>query len=328
MSTLYVDRKQSEILTEGGRIRILNGGEQNSIPWLLVDRIVIAAKAQLDSSFLLEAAERRIPVLLVNPRAHEAFAQVIGAESPDCERRLKQFASYRDSIWRFSFCQSLIRLKVQAQYRTLQRIAGERNDLRFGARKAQQHLRECLKSVRRMPFGSIGPLLGKEGAAARAYFEIFQQAFPLSFGFQGRNRRPPRDPINALLSLGYTIEHGQCLQALRESGLDASLGFLHAPAHGRQSLACDLAELGRAGMDLLVWDLVRSREIRIEDFQNLSGRCVLRKAGRARFYEAVERQNVTAKRRRKKWSALLARLIEGRTLDHASEDSYEEDALL
>ncbi|MCZ7659386.1 MAG: CRISPR-associated endonuclease Cas1 [Xanthobacteraceae bacterium] len=92
-------------------------------------------------------------------------------------------------------------------------------------------------------------LRGREGAAARAFFPAYATAFTPALGFAGRNRRPPRDPVNVCLSLGYTLAHAEALRAAARTGLDPQLGVYHDLAPGRDSLACDLAEPVRPLVD-------------------------------------------------------------------------------
>jgi CRISPR-associated endonuclease Cas1 len=80
---------------------------------------------------------------------------------------------------------------------------------------------------------SLDALMGLEGAAAARYFGLWATAWQQPWHFPGRNRRPPRDPVNALLSLGYTLALNPVGQQAALRGLDVSLGFLHAPHSGR-----------------------------------------------------------------------------------------------
>ena len=105
-----------------------------------------------------------------------------------------------------------------------------------------------------------------------------------ALGFTGRNRRPPRDPVNACLSLAYTLLHTQAVQACSTAGLDPLFGFYHRPAIGRESLASDLIEPLRPAVDLWVWEQLRSRQLRPEHFSIDKGACLLGKAGRQHFY--------------------------------------------
>lgn len=131
----------------------------------------------------------------------------------------------------------------------------------------------------------LGSLRGFEGAAARAYFAGLAGVMPPALEFGGRNRRPPRDPVNVCLSLGYTLLHTQAVQACTMAGLDPLLGFYHRPSFGRESLASDLIEPLRPAMDLWwVWELLRTRNLREEHFSTDKGACLLGKAGRGVFY--------------------------------------------
>lgn len=99
-----------------------------------------------------------------------------------------------------------------------------------------------------------------------------------------RNRRPPRDPVNALLSLTYTLLTSQAIQVLRINGLDPEIGFYHQPGYYRPSLACDLIELMRMPAESWVLGLCRKTTLRPRDFAMDNGACLLAKAGRGRFY--------------------------------------------
>ena len=121
---------------------------------------------------------------------------------------------------------------------------------------------------------------------AQAHFAGLQAVFAPSLNFNGRNRRPPRDPVNAVLSLGYTMLHAECVLQLYGAGLDPFIGFLHELDFGRESLACDLAEPRRPAVDRFVHHLFRSGELEAAHFVALQGACLLGKAGRAHFYAA------------------------------------------
>lgn len=111
-------------------------------------------------------------------------------------------------------------------------------------------------------------LLGLEGSAAKAYFSVYRQAFSPDWHFDNRNRRPPRDPINALLSLGYTLLVNVLMAALESVGLDPYQGILHAEARNRPALALDLLEEFRAPLvDSLALALTRRRMIAPTDFE-------------------------------------------------------------
>ncbi len=194
---------------------------------------------------------------------------------------------------------------MQREGLDLQRQGGEEKG-EGGQQLGSQTLRfgQALTSARRQLCGlgdtpeprpdAVEALRGLEGAGAAAYFEGFAELLPARLHFNGRNRRPPRDPANALLSLGYTLLHAEAVLALYGAGLDPFIGFYHALDFGRESLACDLVEPLRVDVDQHALMLFRSEKLRPEDFSSTQSGCLLGKAGRARFYA--------------EWEALAARL--------------------
>jgi CRISPR-associated protein Cas1 len=114
-------------------------------------------------------------------------------------------------------------------------------------------------------------LLGIEGSAARMYFKVYRCAFRPELGFSRRVRRPPKDPVNALLSLGYTFLGHAMMAALEVVGLDPYLGFFHSEKYGRPALALDLIEEFRAPIvDSLVLMLLNCNMIHTKNFSQSS----------------------------------------------------------
>ena len=146
---------------------------------------------------------------------------------------------------------------------------------------------------------SLESLLGLEGTAARFYFEAFGPLFRanaaggprLGFDFEGRNRRPPKDPINALLSLGYALLTKDVLITLLGVGFDPYLGFFHQPRYGRPALALDVMEEFRPLIvDSVVVSAVNTGVVQADDFVRRGGAVALTTAGRGKFIRAYERR--------------------------------------
>jgi CRISPR-associated protein Cas1 len=142
---------------------------------------------------------------------------------------------------------------------------------------------------------SVPSLLGLEGTAARCYFGAFggmlKGEAAQSFDLDGRNRRPPKDPINALLSLAYALLVKDCVLAASIVGLDPLLGFLHQPRYGRPALALDLMEEMRPLIaDSVVLTALNTGVVTEGDFVRTPVGCTLRDAGRRRFIAAYERR--------------------------------------
>jgi CRISPR-associated protein Cas1 len=136
--------------------------------------------------------------------------------------------------------------------------------------------------------------MGLEGEVAHAWFGLLARSLAPAWGFAGRNRRPPRDPVNALLSLGYTLLGAEVHRGTIAAGLDPSLGFLHQSAPGRESMVLDLTEVFRSGVDHLVLRYINPAGPGQADFyyRDTEG-CRLSKAARPRFFAtwAVRRES-------------------------------------
>ncbi len=144
---------------------------------------------------------------------------------------------------------------------------------------------------------SIESLLGIEGAAASRYFQNFaallrtENDVNLQFDFMGRNRRPPKDPVNALLSFAYAMLTREWTVALSAVGLDPYRGFYHQPRFSRPALALDMMEPFRPLIaDSTVLTVVNNAEVRPSDFIRAAGSCNLTDSGRKRFIAAFERR--------------------------------------
>ncbi|WP_242515779.1 CRISPR-associated endonuclease Cas1 [Sorangium cellulosum] len=144
---------------------------------------------------------------------------------------------------------------------------------------------------------SLASLLGLEGTAARAYFGAFPGMLKGpdevrgAFDLEGRNRRPPRDPVNALLSLAYALLAKDLAVTLGTVGLDPLLGFYHQPRFGRPALALDLMEeLRPIVADSVVVAAINNGVIAPDDFQRHGDAVALRPAGRKKFLMAYERR--------------------------------------
>lgn len=131
---------------------------------------------------------------------------------------------------------------------------------------AEKRLSRCLEQLNDCL--AIDTLMGKEGEAAQVYFGVFNHLIRQpGFSFDTRRRRPPTDPVNALLSFCYTLLTHDCRAALETTGLDPASGFLHQLRSGRPSLALDLAEEFRPMVDRFVLSLINKRQLVGKDFE-------------------------------------------------------------
>ena len=301
MANLLLDRAELDIRSEGEALALYEGGQRRgTVPVKLVDRCVIhGARTRLDTGVLMKLAEAGATTVLMSPRQSRRVAIVLGPWHNDAAVRLAQAARVMDPQWSMRWATALVRAKLQRQAKTLRSLQAHRPDARkplfdalaqikAGVAGLTNRRAETVPADDEFATSAMATLRGVEGAAARAYFAGLAAVMPPALGFAGRNRRPPRDPVNAGLSLGYTLLHAQAVQACTTAGLDPLLGFYHRPAFGRESLASDLIEPLRPAVDLWLWELLRSRSLRDEHFTLDKGACLLGKAGRSIFYAAWE----------------------------------------
>ena len=320
MSLLLLDRAQLEVKAEGETLALYEAGvRRGTVPIKLIDRCVIhGAQTRLDSGVLMKLAQAGVTTVLMSPRSPRRVALVLGPQHNDAAVRLAQAARVMDDAWCCQWALGVVRAKLARQRRTLQHLQTARPDARKPLFDALQSLDAMLQNLNQSAEHNVTDaaavptmesLRGFEGAAARAYFGGLAGVFAPSLNFNGRNRRPPRDPVNVCLSLGYTMLHVQAVQMCISAGLDPLLGFYHRPAFGRESLASDLIETLRPAVDLWVWELLRSRELREDHFSLDKGACLLGKAGRQIFYAAWEQQCTPWQRWLRRQTRLLARTL-------------------
>lgn len=168
--------------------------------------------------------------------------------------------------------------------------------------------------------GNLRELLGIEGIAARLYFSDFDKMLREDLGFRmdGRNRRPPTDPVNAMLSFGYACLVRECVVALHRIGLDPYVGFLHQPRHGRPALALDLMEEFRPLIvDSVVLSCVNQGIVGSPDFIMRSVGVSLSRKGKAAFLRTFEQrldQELTHPVFGTRWSWRRTIAVQGRLL--------------
>lgn len=278
MCTLYLDQQGARLGKSGGRLVVHDreGGEQ-SLPLEQVDRVMIYGRVQVTTDALDVLLERGVPTTLLSNRGW-----LRGHLLADCggqvQRRARQYALISDAEQALPLARALVDAKLRNQ-RWLLRMLGQRERAAgFGAFIA------LVKQA-----GQADSLRGIEGSAARAYFAAFPELLAgTAFTFPGRRKRPATDPVNALLSLGYTLLLAELRNALHGYGLDPFAGVFHASDGGQPSCALDLMEPLRPLVDRLVLRLAR-QVMEPEDFaEPEDGACLLKDGRRGRFYRAWE----------------------------------------
>ena len=279
MTTLYLDHKTTKLRIRAGVLEISHSERGlASLPLKLLERVIIRSDMELSAGTLTALSNANIGLTIITGRKGEKIAHLVGAGHNDARRRLAQYQCYLNEHCKTGFARRLIAAKTHNQLRFVQRLRAARPDARYRLEKARQTIERIVEQIPQTT--TLDTLRGQEGAAASAAFDALAAVLPPALGFSGRNRRPPRDPVNAVLSLAYTLAHADAIHACHITGADPLIGMLHELSHGRASLASDLIEPLRPPIDYWVWELFRTRRE--------GEACLLGKAGRQRFYSAWE----------------------------------------
>jgi len=286
MSSLYVDRRGVTLKADGEALVFYeNGARIGTVPLAPLERVFLRGDVTLSSSLLGKLGARGIGVVVLSGRKAEPTL-LLGRPHNDAARRLAQYRLAQDAAFCLAFSADLVSAKLRSEFDFLAERREAEPLSRYLLTLALRRLEGAMEAIARQE--SVAALRGLEGAGAAAYFDGLGDLVPERLHFQRRNRRPPRDPMNAVLSLGYTLLHAEATLALYGAGFDPFIGFYHAVDFGRESLACDLVEPLRTVVDAHALALFRSERLRGEDFSLAEGACLLGKAGRARFYAEWE----------------------------------------
>lgn len=286
MTSLYIDRRDITAKLDGEAIAFYDKeGRIGTVPIAPVDRVIIRGNCMVETRLLDKLGEMGKGVILLSGRKAEPHLFMSKLHN-DSQRRINQYRLSLDQPFALLFAQCLVESKLSEQLKLLKEIREHRtlDCVELVARSRQ--IEEAILRIDEME--DIASLRGLEGSAAAAYFSAIASVVPGSLAFSGRNRRPPKDPLNVLLSLGYTLLHSEAVIALHASGLDPYVGFYHQLDFGRESLACDIIEPFRPKVDRFALLLFKEKALRPEHFSMGEKGCVMGKTARAIFYPKWE----------------------------------------
>ena len=280
LNTLYVSTEGAWLRLEGETLVVMVEEEKRlQVPLHHLGAIVCIGRIRLSSALMARCMEDGRSIVWLNENGRFQ-ARVEGPVSGNILLRQAQFHAAEDPDRALSLARVFIAGKLRNSRQVLLRSA---RDARNSA--DQKSLRQAANAIavnlRNLEYAQdLDAVRGLEGDAARTYFERFntmvredrRQEFP----FNQRTRRPPRDPVNALISFVYALLLNDCRSALEAVGLDSQLGFLHAVRPGRHALALDILEEFRAVLgDRLALTLINRGQITGKDFEQYPGGSVL-----------------------------------------------------
>ena len=300
MPPLYVIEQGAVLARQGERLVVRREGQVLlSVPAFKVEAVALFGHVQVTTQALELLASRGVDVgfFTMQGRLKGRFVATI---SRNVVLRVRQFERARDDAFARRLATRLVWAKIGNARRVVMRFARNHPEAPLG--DAVERLRAFQEQALEAP--GIETVRGIEGAASATYFRAFGHMVRRSFTFEGRQRRPPRDPVNALLSLGYTLLMNEVLGRLSVHGFDPYLGFYHTLRYGRPSLALDMMEeLRHPVVDRLVLRVVNHQMLKPADFtvREEDGAVRLTPPALKRFlnaYEAAMRRPLTWRRNR------------------------------
>lgn len=288
LNTLYILSEDIYLSLDGENV-VANRGKQmvGRYPLHTLQGIITFSYAGASPALMGACADRQIGLSFCTPQGR-FLARICGESSGNVLLRRTQYRTADDPVQSCRISRTMIFGKLYNARWSIGRTQRD-HSLRVDSEKlsaAARQLQELLPQVQKET--SPEHLRGLEGVGASAYFSIFDEMIlgdRETFAFTGRNRRPPLDPVNALLSFAYSLLAHDCASALESTGLDSYVGFLHRDRPGRESLALDLMEEFRPCMaDRFVLTLINLRKIKASDFLFAeSGAVLLTDEGRKTF---------------------------------------------
>lgn len=280
LNTLYATTDGAWLRKEGANIVMEVAREVRArLPVHMLESLVCIGRVAVSPQLLGFCSEQGIAICYLTPQGR-FLARVEGPVSGNVLLRREQYRRSDDPARCAAIVRNLLIGKIHNQRAVLARGWRDHGDRLTDAAAFQNALRR-LKRIPQRLLGEpeVDVLRGLEGEAAQSYFGVFDQLIraesPL-LRFGGRNRRPPRDAFNALLSFLYTLLTHDCRSALETVGLDPAVGFLHRDRPGRPSLALDLAEEFRPLLgERLALSLINRKQLGERDFRRFDNGAVL-----------------------------------------------------
>ena len=283
---LYVQEQGARVGKSGESLQVTKGKQHlGAFPLKDVSQLVLCGNIGVSAQCLHLLCERGIPVVHLS-MGNWFYGITVGQGLRNAYDRAAQFAAASDSGRCLAFAKAIVKAKARNQRLLLRRNA---------AAPVHAALVSMARDTRRTDAAdSLESLLGVEGNLAATYFGSWPALLKARevgerFDFKARNRRPPRDPVNAMLSFGYALLAKECAVALLAEGLDPWWGFYHQPRHGRPALALDLMEEFRPlVVDSAVLSAVNTGMVAPREFVTGAGGCAMKPAARKAFLRAYE----------------------------------------
>lgn len=238
MAVIYVKEQGAYMEKRGERVLVVkNRNTLLDMPVANIDNIAVVGNVQMSTQLLHFLMENGVDI------SYFSFGgKYLGHSCAESSRniflRLAQYDHYNDSGNRLAMARRIVDNKINNQIAMIKhfRWSGAEYDWKEDVLQMEKNKKRLCE------LETANQILGIEGICSNIYFRAYGHIFKCPFSFDGRNRRPPRDPINVILSLGYTFLTREVSQALEAESFEMYMGFLHGLRYGRKSLALDIVE--------------------------------------------------------------------------------------
>jgi len=249
MKLLIID-KPAKLDIKYSTIRV----DLQKIPLHLLETIMLIGTHQLDSNFITKVNSNDITILLFD-KSFKNSSIITPTKGKNSELKLSQYRAVTDKKRALNIAKYIIQSKISYHIKHLK----EHNiEVSFN----YQHIDQADK---------LETLLGIEGSFANIYFKHYFSLLPKVLHKSKRTKRPPLDPVNALLSLYYTLFYNITTIKLLSFGFEPSIGFLHKPFRSHNALSSDIVEFIRADINEFVYTLFKNKTVTTEDFTKKNG---------------------------------------------------------
>jgi CRISPR-associated protein Cas1 len=287
MTFLYLT-EQGAVLKKTGQRLIVEKDDQKllDIPAAKVEGVMIFGNVQFTTQALQLLLRQGVELALFS-RSGRLLGQLTDPATRNIDLRKAQFGRHGEAGFVLELARALVGAKLANCLEFVRQFGHNHPDTQLSEETGRlQSLHPRIDQAAGLP-----ELLGLEGSGARVYFQAFARMVRHGFAFDGRRRRPATDPVNALLSLGYTMVYNEIASLLDGMGFDPYLGYYHQPRHGHATLASDLMEEFRTPLvDRFTLKIVNNRMFQEGDFylHEPSGSVYLTDSARRRYFAAYE----------------------------------------
>jgi len=264
LKTLYLMKHGTTLSKEYERFIIkYKGTVTKKIPAIHVDQIMVFGNSQLTTQVMQYCLQERIPIYLLSGKGRY-YGMVDSFSTEPILLHRDQFLRADDKAFALQLAKQFIKGKISNSRLLLKRLTRNRDAPAF-----EQAVKQLKYSINQIETAtSLDQLRGFEGNAAKINFQAIAATVDKKWGFTGRVKQPPTDPINAMLSYGYTLLFYNTYTFLRTRGLNPHVGYLHSMRMGHPALASDVMEEFRSiVVDAVVLNLVLNNKLSIDDFE-------------------------------------------------------------